>query len=388
MNIACITARIGSKEIYQKNIKSFCGRPLSFWVLNELQKSDIDLIYFLTDSFKIAHIVRDFNLDKVKIELVPEMPEMGDTSMTDDIIHKFFSDKERSLLYRGKSNNLLIAQVTSPLTTYKDYNSSFQIMKEGEYDTVISVTQGIRFFWDKEKGEPINHPRNVRYKRQTYQNNVIENGAFYLTDFDMFMDSKYRSNGKIGFHIMPDYSAYEIDSVNDWDICEGLYKKYIDKSFINKNIKLFASDIDGVFTDGNIYMDNHGNESKKFNVKDGHGLFLLKEMGIKMAILTSGDYNIHTQRFLKKTVKVDYLIQKSYNKLESLKQICELEKIPLSEVCYIGDDIIDSEVLLSVGLAACPSDAVDKVKKLEGVNILTKKGGEGCVRELIDNILG
>lgn len=381
MIASIITARIGSKSIHEKNIKDFCGKPLSFWVLNELQKSVVDKIFFLTDSFKIAHIVREFNLPKIQIDLVQEM---NDQSMTDDVIYKYIKNNELSF---NEYSHILIAQVTSPLVSYKDYNIAIENLSKG-YNTVISSAQGIKFYWNLTTKEPINHPKDKRLRRQDYFNNVYENGAFYLTDLKMFMKSKYRVNGNIDFHIMPEYTGFEIDNDADWIICENLYRKYLYKPFLYKNaIKLLVCDIDGVMTDGGVYLNRKGEEIKKFNVKDGHGFRLLKNLGIKIAIITSGKSDIHTFRFLKKNIKVDYLIENEYNKFQVLNQICELENLSLDQVAYIGDDIIDEDCLKNVGLAVCPNDANEKVKKLHNIFVLNKKGGEGCVRELIDLLL-
>lgn len=380
MNIAAITARIGSKSIYQKNIRDFCGKPLCYWVLRELEKSNISVIYFLTDSFKIAHLVREFGFDKVKIELVQEM---NDISMTDDIIYQFFKEKQ---FVSSTNDNLLIAQVTSPLTKFKDYNKVMQMLENKEYDTVISVTENMRHYWNKETGEPINHPKDKRIRRQEYKYSVMENGSIYGTLLSLFMQSRYRINGKIGFHMMPDYSSCEIDNEVDWKFCEYLYRTYLIKPLYPKSIKLFACDLDGVFTDGGIYVDVHGKEIKKFNVKDGHGFYLLKNKGIKTAIITSGKSDIHNHRFLKKSIKVDYLIENCHNKYQALKEICSNENLSMNEVSYIGDDILDKECLENVILPACPQDANDQIKELPGIYILEGRGGN-CIRELIDHIL-
>lgn len=379
---AFVTIRQGSKSIYYKNIKEFCGKPLCYWVLTELQKSKVNTIYLLTDSFKFAHIVRNFNLSKVKIELVPEM---SDTSMTDDVIHKFV--KDRRILY-SLDENLLIAQVTSPLTKYTDFNAGLDLINNTMYNSVISVTQNMRHLWNKDTGEPINHPKDKRLRRQDYKYSVIENGSFYITKFSEFMKTKYRMNGYIGFHIMEDYTSVEIDNEVDWQFCEYLYKTYIAKPFLRtKSIKLFAMDIDGVLTDGGLYLDKNGKETKKFSVKDGHGLQLLKERGIKVAVITSNKSNIHRFRFLKKRIKVDYLIEDDYNKFQTLKNICQLENISLDQTAFVGDDVIDKDCLENSGLSFCPKDANPQILKLPNIVILSSKGGDGCVREAIDLVI-
>jgi len=153
------------------------------------------------------------------------------------------------------------------------------------------------------------------------------------------------------------------------------------------NIKLFLTDVDGVLTDAGMYYSEAGDEMKKFNAHDGMGLQLIREKGIKVGIITSENTNMVERRFQK--LKLDYLFQgkREGGKLASVKEICEKEGITLAEVAYIGDDVNCFELLSSVGLAACPADALEAIKNIPGIIQMNKKGGEGCVREFVEMIL-
>ena len=126
------------------------------------------------------------------------------------------------------------------------------------------------------------------------------------------------------------------------------------------------------------------NELKKFNTRDGKGLELLRNNGIKTAIITSENTKIVQRRAEK--LKVDYLYQGIQDKLAIVKEICEKEQISLENVAYIGDDINDAKVMQEVGLSACPSDSVKSIKKIADV-ILIRKGGDACVREFNDEYI-
>ncbi len=136
-----------------------------------------------------------------------------------------------------------------------------------------------------------------------------------------------------------------------------------------------------------VYYSEKGDELKKFNTRDGMGLNLLQQAGIKTGIITTENTQIVERRA--KKLKLNYVIQgkRDGGKLASALEICHEEGIAIEEVAYIGDDINCLELLSRVGLAACPADAVDAVKEIPGIRILSKKGGEGVVRELIDLIL-
>jgi YrbI family 3-deoxy-D-manno-octulosonate 8-phosphate phosphatase len=152
-----------------------------------------------------------------------------------------------------------------------------------------------------------------------------------------------------------------------------------------RNIKLVISDVDGVMTDAGMYYTESGDEFKKFNTHDGMGFQLLRERGIKTAIITS-EVTALVERRAKK-LKIDYLYQNCKSKLVAAREICAKENIPLAQTAYIGDDINCLELLSNVGLAACPANAVAKIKAIPGILQLEKKGGEGVVREFVELIL-
>ena len=152
------------------------------------------------------------------------------------------------------------------------------------------------------------------------------------------------------------------------------------------DIKLFATDVDGTMTDGCMYYAENGIELKKFNFRDGMGFKLLRDAGIKTAIITSEDTPIVKKRADK--LKVDYLSMGTWEKLDFVENICKELNISLNEVAYIGDDINDIELLNAVGLKACPNNSVKKVKEIENIKVLSSKGGDGAIREFIELIIG
>ena len=151
------------------------------------------------------------------------------------------------------------------------------------------------------------------------------------------------------------------------------------------DIKLFATDVDGTMTDGCMYYAENGLELKKFCFHDGMGFQLLREAGVKTAIITSENTPIVQKRADK--LKVDYLSMGTWTKLEFVQNICKELNITLNEVAYIGDDINDIELLNAVKYKACPANAVNKVKQIENIKILNSKVGEGAVREFIETLL-
>ncbi len=152
-----------------------------------------------------------------------------------------------------------------------------------------------------------------------------------------------------------------------------------------KKIKIFASDVDGVMTDGSMYYLNSGDSMKRFNAKDGMGFVILKDSGVKTAIITAETSNIVERRAEK--IKTDFLHQGVKDKLSCAKEMLEAIGMDFSEMSYIGDDVNDIPLLRAAALRACPADAADEVKALEGIIVLSKNGGFGAVREFAQMVL-
>ncbi|MGB4849001.1 MAG: HAD-IIIA family hydrolase [Saprospiraceae bacterium] len=150
-------------------------------------------------------------------------------------------------------------------------------------------------------------------------------------------------------------------------------------------IKMLILDVDGTLTDGGIYIDTNGVQSKKFNVRDGMGITLLHETGIVVGIIShSRAQTILDERA--RMLGIQYVYSGKESKLEVLNRWKDELSISLEEIAYIGDDVNDIELLQSVGLSACPSDAHFKVISVVDV-VLQREGGKGCVREFIDRFL-
>ncbi len=150
------------------------------------------------------------------------------------------------------------------------------------------------------------------------------------------------------------------------------------------NIKLVITDIDGVWTDGGMYIDNNGNEFKKFNTSDSAGVLMLRGLEIPLVIITGEDTEIVQRRSEK--LKVNYLFMGVRNKLLVATTLCKDLGISLKETAFIGDDINDIQLLRAVGLSATPSNSVEYVRK-EAMWRLEKKGGEGVFREFVEKIM-
>lgn len=377
MNIAFIPVRGGSKGIPGKNIKSFLGKPLIYWVMSELQNTTlIDKIILATDSEDIKDTTISFGFSKVEI-YDRKVKNAQDHSSTESVMIEYLNTTNFS-----NDDRFMLVQATSPLTTRIHFSEAIDLFETGQYDSVLSCAKVKRFFWS-EAGIPENYNYKSRPRRQDFKGALLENGALYINTVGNIIENQNRLSGKIGIYKMPEYTAVEIDEEEDWIVAESFMRKYVLKTITKPKIKLFISDVDGVLTDAGMYYSENGDELKKFNTHDGMAFQILRQNGIKTGIVTSEDTNIVSKRAAK--LKVDYLYQgkKHDGKLSVVKEICEKERVSLDEVAYIGDDINCFELLSSVGYAACPANAVDKIKSIPHIIQLNKKGGNGVVREFI-----
>lgn len=281
----------------------------------------------------------------------------------------------------------LLVQATSPLTQTKDFDEALEKLKTDDADSLLTCIRTKRFYWNNDSA-PLNYDFRNRPRRQDFDGLLMENGAFYINSIGNIKKDKNRLSGKIAIHEMEDFTAVEIDEEDDWMIAEKLMYKYILSKKPKPIIKLFLSDVDGTLTDAGMYYGENGEEFKKFNTHDGKGFELLRKAGMKTGIITSEKTKIVENRA--KKLKVDYLYQglEHKDKLDIAKEICEKENITLDEVAYIGDDINCKELLESVGFSACPINALDEIKNILNIIKLSKKGGDGAVREFVELLLG
>lgn len=149
-----------------------------------------------------------------------------------------------------------------------------------------------------------------------------------------------------------------------------------------KNIKLFVYDFDGVMTDNKVYLDQNGNEMVKVNRGDGLAVSEIKKLGYLQLILST-EQNIVVEKRASK-LRIPF-IQGSKNKSLELRSYCQTNKIDLSDVAFVGNDLNDFEVMKIVGFSICPSDAQSEIKLLADL-VISKNGGDGVIRELLSKI--
>lgn len=150
------------------------------------------------------------------------------------------------------------------------------------------------------------------------------------------------------------------------------------------SIKLLVCDVDGVLSDGRIYMGNHGEELKTFHTHDGFGIKALLNAGIEVAVITGRSSNIVQNRM--QALGVRYIYQGQGNKLPPFDELLNTLNIPAAQSAYIGDDVIDLPVMMHAALGIAVANAHPLVKQRADW-VTHTAGGDGAVREVCDLIL-
>lgn len=150
------------------------------------------------------------------------------------------------------------------------------------------------------------------------------------------------------------------------------------------DIKAFAFDVDGVLTDGTLYLHPSGELLRTSNVRDGYAMRRAIDMGYPVAIITGGVSESLSQRFA--NLGLTDLYFGCADKCVALAEFCQRNGITPAQVLYMGDDLPDAQIMQRVGIATCPQDADYEIKQLSAY-ISNFDGGRGCARDVIEQVL-
>jgi 3-deoxy-D-manno-octulosonate 8-phosphate phosphatase (KDO 8-P phosphatase) len=150
-----------------------------------------------------------------------------------------------------------------------------------------------------------------------------------------------------------------------------------------RGVKLFLCDVDGVLTDGSVWMGG-GVETKRFNIRDGLGLKFLQRHGVKVGWVSRRPSSATRQRA--QDLKIDFLSESDSGKVAAVESILRQIKLNWEQVCYVGDDVVDVEVLKRAGFGVAVADGVDEAKAAADY-VTAARGGRGAVREAVELIL-
>lgn len=377
---AFVPARGGSERTPGKNLQHICGVPLFLWAANNLSRClKREDIYIDSDSDEILGIARShgFNVIKRPADLATNATD-GNRFMLWEV-----SNVEAEVYVQHLPPMIFLKQET--------LSSAINAVVNEGYDSAFSAIREHFYIWKDNK--PTYDLKNIP-NSFTLPLLTIEGMGLYVVKRETILSNRTRVGDHPYLVQMDKYEAIDIDYPEDLEFARSVakgvgkdspYTVGIDAYRIKNDVRLFVIDIDGTLTDGGMYYSEGGEELKKFNTKDGLGIKRLASQGVAIAFLSTGKNIGLIER------RADHLgVSKVYAGHESkekiLKQWCDELGVTMKEVAYIGDDINDLVLISHVGLFACPSDAIEEIKEASHI-VLSKAGGEGCVREFIDKYL-
>ncbi|NOY37873.1 MAG: HAD hydrolase family protein [Chlorobi bacterium] len=151
-----------------------------------------------------------------------------------------------------------------------------------------------------------------------------------------------------------------------------------------RKVKAFAFDVDGVLSRSTMSLHPSGEPMRTINIKDGYALQLAVKKGYPISVITGGSTHSIRQRF--KGLGIKDIFLGASNKVEDLYRFLEGHHLDAADVLYMGDDLPDFEIMSAVGFPTCPADAVTEIKQ-KAKYISHLNGGEGCVRDVIEQVL-
>lgn len=374
--VAVILARGGSKGIPKKNLLSFCGKPLLQWSIEQAKGcKKIAQVVVSTEDAAIAQLSRALGAKVI------DRP----ASLAADT-----STSEKALLHAlpllGKDCSAVVfLQPTSPVRESQDIEDALEVFEQGKYDSLFSAAEWIDFcVWEKKKEgwRGVTFDPKRRGRRQDRPPYFLENGSIYIFRPAILKKHHNRLGGKIGVYVMPLWKSFEIDTEEDMRLCSLFMQQYLlkKKTLPKKSIQLVAYDFDGVLTDNSAWLDEKGKESVRVHRGDGWAISKLKREGLAQVIFSTEKNRVVSERAKKLGIPV---FQGLSEKEKALRLFCGQEKIPLSAVLFVGNDENDLAAMRLCGFTACPQDAEACVKEAAQL-VLSRKGGEGAIRELLD----
>ncbi|MBI5750978.1 MAG: HAD family hydrolase [Hydrogenophilales bacterium] len=149
-------------------------------------------------------------------------------------------------------------------------------------------------------------------------------------------------------------------------------------------VKLLIFDVDGVLTDGSLYLDDEGREIKAFFSLDGHGIKMLKKSGVEIAIITGRTSNL--MRVRAKNLNIDHLYQGAEDKLETFMELSAKLGMAAEQIAVMGDDVVDLPMMRRSGFSVCVPAAPESVRQY--AHYVTRlPGGKGAAREVCELIM-
>ncbi|GAT73740.1 putative transferase [Microbacterium sp. HM58-2] len=376
--VAIIPARGGSKGVPRKNLQRVGGIPLVVRAIRAASDADgVDLVAVSTDDEEIAAVSAAAGARVIR----RPAGISGDTASSESALLHALDELEGEGIAVGV---VAFLQATSPFIPADVLSDAVAEVRAGRADSVFSAQETYGFLW-REGGdgaaEAINHDAAVRPRRQDREPHHLETGAFYVFSAAGFRASGHRFFGRTRIAAVPEWTAIEIDDEHQLRIARTLAALHEPAHPIPA--KAVVTDFDGVHTDDTAIIDADGHERVRVSREDGMGVSLLRRAGVPMLILSTEMNGVVRARGRKLQVPVLHGID---DKETALRAWAADGGIDLADIAYLGNDVNDLPAMRIVGWPVAVANAHPLVLE-EARVVLSRTGGNGAVRELIERVL-
>ncbi|GAA2894654.1 acylneuraminate cytidylyltransferase [Microbacterium esteraromaticum] len=379
LTVAIIPARGGSKGVPGKNLRRVGGMPLIERAVRSCTAADgVDLVVVSTDDAEITRIA-----EAAGARVVARPAELsGDTATSESALLHTLDVLAADGLDVG---TVVFVQATSPFIPREGIAEAVAHIAADRFDSVFSAFETYGFLWRRDADQhaaAINHDSTHRPRRQDREPHYLETGAFYAFTADGFRTAGHRFFGRIGIVEVPEASAIEIDDEHQLAVA-GALAALGASADAPIPASVLVTDFDGVHTDDTATVDTDGRESVRVSREDGMGVSLLRRAGIPMLILSTELNPVVARRAEKLQLPVLHGID---NKAAALTRWASENDVALADIAYVGNDVNDLGAFGVVGWPIAVADAHPAVKAAARI-VLTRRGGEGAVREVIERML-
>lgn len=380
ITVAIIPARGGSQGVPRKNVLPVGGVPLVARAVAAARAAQrVDRVVVSTDDAEIARVAADAGADVV------ERPAAiaGSTASSESALLHTLDELARQ---GHEVGTVVFLQATSPFISSSGIDEAVAMVDGGGFDSAFSAFETYGFLWARDAdatATALNHDAAHRPRRQDRDPHYWETGAFYAFGAEGFRRSGHRFFGRVGIVAVPELSAVEIDDHAQLALARAI-APLVDDTSEPIDVDAVVTDFDGVHTDDTALIDAHGDERVRVSRSDGMGVARLRRAGIPVLILSTETHPVVGARAAKLQVEV---LQSIDDKAAAIERWAAARGIPLSRIAYLGNDVNDVPAMERVGWPIAVADARPEARAIAR-RVLSRRGGDGAVRELAELVLG
>lgn len=374
-----------------KNLRLIGGVPLVARAVRACRAAKrIDHIVVSTDDAAIAAAARDAGA-----EVIDRPAALATDTATSESALSHGLDV---LAQRGIDADVLVfVQCTSPFIRPQDLDAAVSLVASGSADSAFSGIETYEFLWRDADPRSVpgtsamrgqNHDAGVRPRRQDRRPDYRETGAFYAMSASGFREAGHRFFGTTRVVPVSELASLEIDTAEELALADAFAgvidppEPQDDPSDLAIRAEAIITDFDGVHTPDTAYVDQFGQEMVRVSRSDGLGVSVLRRAGIPFLICSREVNPVVAARAHKLGVPV---VQAVADKRTAILTWLDEAGIDPAQAAYVGNDINDLGALCAVGWPIAVADAHPEVKRIARV-VLSRRGGEGAVREVCDRI--